>query len=552
MQKLVSLLDNRIPTAAVVLILLLGFTTRGWNLADSGLQNDEQVWHQRSVHFVHSLLGPLAPQDLHLLWIYVQPLSYVDLRQEQQFLLGRSYPFTIKMEALHPGTPIAFLIGAAYLLLAEGSSSWSLNFGSVIEVARYPAVLLGTLWIGLLYSGGKQLIGPRAAFFAALLMAVEPVLVGYSRLARLDLSIAFWSTAAFFLYIIAWQKQAWRWATAAGAFAGLAMATNPYGAFLAPAFLATRFLVKPPANPGYRSPKWWRPQFSDLALVLTWSLVYLLAYPNLWPNPILGTYRMLQLNASLPHAQGEASPLMPISHWFYLVRSPEHLLPWTLGLALIGLSVGLWRRQHEVGLLLIWSGSVLLLLSLPAGRKNFKNFILVIPSLLLLAGLGLDVLLGWLGRWKGKKLEQWSMAVLAIGLLVGGLWNTIAWWPYPQTYTWPWQPDPQTLPLRELVGEGEGVKEAIAYIEQQGPANARIACFTGANNASYYYNNALLGGPLHPDDLANYDWLLVLPKLTFGSADDHPLVHWVRTHEPTHIIYNHQIELVRLYHLGPD
>jgi hypothetical protein len=380
------------------------------------------------------------------------------------------------------------------------------------------------------------------------------MLVGFSRLARLDLSCAVWTTGAFFAYLMAQRLNLKRWAMLAGASAALGLATNPYGGFLVLALLAIKILYGKRANVHDTSTFPWYayllPNRLDWAVIFSWGLVYVLVYPNLWPNPVVGLYRVIQLALHTPHARGEVSSNMPVSHWFYLLRSPEHILPWTLGLCLLGLAIGIRSRRRDVLLLLIWGISILTLLSIPPGRKNLKNFLLVMPSVVLLAGFGIDQMLNWITRFEILP-KRFVHAGAALLLLFAGLYKTTLWFPYPQAYTWPWRPDPQTLPVRELVGEGEGIKEGIEYIRQKGPPRARIGCFTGKNNAAYYYDEKLLGSPVHPNDLRKFDWLVVLPKLTFGSPDNNPLVHWVRSHDPTYIVYIHQIELVRMYRLDP-
>jgi hypothetical protein len=243
---------------------------------------------------------------------------------------------------------------------------------------------------------------------------------------------------------------------------------------------------------------------------------------------------------------------MPVSHWFYLLCSPAHVLPWVLGLALVGALFGLSvsSNRKAVFLLLFWGVMAVVLLSIPPGRKFTKNFLQVMPVICLFAGLGVQCLLDWLAIRLVRLPREVLSITTAILIIAGGILTTGRWWPYPQTFTWPWLPDPQTRSIREMVGCGEGVKEAVELIKKQGPIGAKIACFTGENNAACYYDSTLLGGGPSPSDLKNFDWLLVLPKMTFCVSDEIPLVHWVRTHEPDFIIWNHQIELVRLYKLS--
>jgi hypothetical protein len=537
------------------LAVMLALALRAWGLADSGLQNDEQVWHQRSAQFIQSIMGPLAPEDLVILRFSEPPYGYVDLTQGRfsPFTMGHFYPFTIQMQAHHPGTPAGFLMGLCYVFLARGTTSISMGVASVIEVCRYPGVLLGALLVALIYLGGRRLVGDQAALLAASLAAVEPILVGYSRLARIDMSAALWHCGAFLAYVHARQTGKVRWAIAAGCFAGLALATNTYGAFLAPAFIIARLITaekRPPTSgqAGWLLRTFAPPDRLDILVVGTWITTYLLAYPNLWPNPVIGILKVVKINLSLPHLQGESSPRMPVSHLFYILRSPEHVLPWTLILGFVGVLAGLRKRATRQGVLLLlsWGLLTLLLFSLPAGRKSTKNFLIIMPAICLLAGVGVDNLIGWVTQlWPRIPLQV--VAIVAVLLLGGGLATTVDWWPYPQLYTWPWRPDPQTLEIREIFG-GWGGREAAMYIHAQDGPDARIGCFTGENNLIYYHTGPL-GSPTTPEHLKEYDWLVVFPKLTFAGLDSHPLVHWVRTHEPTHVIYHHQVELVRLYRL---
>jgi hypothetical protein len=94
------------------------------------------------------------------------------------------------------------------------------------------------------------------------------------------------------------------------------------------------------------------------------------------------------------------------------------------------------------------------------------------------------------------------------------------------------------------------MREAADYIQTHGPPGARVFPFTGVNNLSYYYPSDLIGTTETVVGLCDFDWLVSLPKLTFGSAEAHPIVRWVREHEPDLILREGQIETARLYRLG--
>ncbi len=422
---------------------------------------------------------------------------------------------------------------------------------SRIEAARLPGVAFGLLMIAAVLGWGRTLVGTQAAVFAAAILAVEPIAVGFSRLARIDLAAATLVTIAILGYLQGRvTERRVPIILSALAFGG-ALATNPYGLFAVPAILTSRLLYAPSLSNGLGHGRWRHLRSLD-KLDWTWGIValvaFVLSYPNLWPNPLLGIVEIIQTILATPHMQGESGTRMPVSHWFYLLRSPQHLTPWVLGLALLGL-VLIWRLDRRAALILtVWIAAILLLLSLPPGRKNLKNFLFVLPVFALFAGIAVSALVDRIAP-RDTIRRALATGLTTLLLLGAGATSTLAWWPYPAMHLWPWIEDPQKSSFRELVAEGEGVKEAVALIVEISGPQARIGMFTGTNNAMYYHPRAYLGSPTSPTDLAAYDWLVVLPKLTFGSPGSHPLVAWVRKTQPDIILRHHQIEMVRLYRL---
>lgn len=529
----------------LLLLAALALSPRLWQLGASGLQNDETIWHERSARFVQQVLGPLGPRDLVIPKVFY-PVKHVDLTGDK-FALPAKWPFNIRMPAHHPGTSISLMMGLSYVFLAEGSSNWSLGLLTPIEAGRLPNAILGTALVLLIYLGGRMLVGGPAAFAAALIAAFEPNLVGYSRLARVDLAGAVFITAAFFAWIAARRRASPGLAVLAGAMGGLAFSTNPFGLLILPVIAVLRFTespVTPWREQGWKLWRWF--DRLDLRFMIAWIGVYVLSYPNLWPNPFTGFYKMADVIGLLPHVAGGIAKTMPLSPLFYAARFPEHLLPWLVALIGLGLLIAFFRRDRAVLPLVIWVVSFLVLLSVMPGYKEVKNALAVLPPLMLLAGYGLT---RGVGLVVGDRLRPAAVPVAAMAVAAAGLWVCLAWWPYPRLYTWEWRPDPQTLDLRELVAEGEGVKEALDYIAARDPAGSRIGLFTGLNNALYYRPAERLGDPVHPSELKDYGWLVVLPKISFGSPATHALVAWVRNNEPAYILRLHQIEMVRIYRL---
>lgn len=123
-------------------------------------------------------------------------------------------------DAVHP--PLYYLLLRPWLLLA-GHSEFAL---------RFPSALTGVLTTALLLRAGRVWLGRRAAWWAALLMALSPFHVWYSQEARM---YAFLGLLALAVLMAFWQALHSRglrtWAVLAGV-SGLAYATHYFALYL--------------------------------------------------------------------------------------------------------------------------------------------------------------------------------------------------------------------------------------------------------------------------------------------------------------------------------
>lgn len=545
---------------ALAVVILLAGGLRFWDLAGSSLQGDEQIWHARASKYMASILGPFKPAGFKEFKFYTGNLKHVDLTKKK-FVLHTGYPFNIRIIAPHPGAPITFLTGLAYLFFAEESGPWSLELASLIEVARWPQALLGTIWVLFVFLLTRRLIGPRAAFLAALIAAVEPMAVGYSRLARIDFSAAVWITGAMWAYLTARQEEDTRFGVLAGVFLGLGVATIPFAVTVLAGLIGIKLAY--PARPvGARRTGWWRrlsPDRSDWLLIGASLATYVVVFPNLWPNPVLGFWEVLRINLDTPHAKASQHLNQIALKFFFLIKSPAHLLPTTVALSLVGLGLG-WRKFRPGWIVSgLWAGGAIFLLSVPPGLRDAKNFVQVLPAVIVLASLGAVLMVEFVGRWFKSVSRPRAALGLAVVLLAFGLGTTIHWWPYPRLYTWPWQGDPQRHSIKEVTAAGEGVMEAIEYMKREGPPRAKMMWITGARIARYYYDPKLINEHefewyIDSNSVRDgrYDWVAVRPKYSiFVKGPKGTLWEWLQQHEPHHIIYHHQVECVRLYKFGP-
>ncbi|HQH21344.1 MAG TPA: phospholipid carrier-dependent glycosyltransferase, partial [Thermoleophilia bacterium] len=107
-----------------------------------------------------------------------------------------------------------------------------LLFGDRAFGWRLPAVLAGVGILACVYPLGRRLgLGPPWALLALLLAAADPLGIAQSRIATLDVFVAFW-TVLCVLLALRYVQEGWRpaWLFAAGAAGGMAVGTKWSGA----------------------------------------------------------------------------------------------------------------------------------------------------------------------------------------------------------------------------------------------------------------------------------------------------------------------------------
>lgn len=171
--------------------------------------------------------------------------------------------------ALETGAPampsgMPYLRGLAYTWLTAASVA---IFGSADEASfRLPSALFGILTVPLLFLAGRRLVGARAAFTAAVLLALSSWHIFYSQHARMYALFLFLFLAAAYA-ILAWQRSG-KWPHL-----GLAVLLSLSAAsiHLLGVLLAVVFLV--PYVTGRPLVKWWASAVGA-ALVAAAALAY--------------------------------------------------------------------------------------------------------------------------------------------------------------------------------------------------------------------------------------------------------------------------------------
>jgi 4-amino-4-deoxy-L-arabinose transferase-like glycosyltransferase len=373
---------------------------------------------------------------------------------------------------LGPLTPDAYM-AATSLESAPGYAEafWWARYAVALASAGLLTVSVGLAW---------KLLGAGPGLAGGLLLLLDPYVVGMSRLLHVDALLAPLLTVSVLAALVFWTRTRQRrhLALSAGA-AGLALLTKAPAAFVV---VYVSILALATARPWRRGCREWRGMLPLVGWGAIVAATYALLWPALWRDPIGDLRRVAQFALSTglqPHEAPNFFMGSPISEdpglLYYPVALGLRLSPIALA-GLVALPVVLGRRRGPVVpllWLLVWAGLFVALMTV--GAKKFDRYILpAIWTIDLLAGAALWIAAGWLRR-------PLALATLAALLLVqvGLLWRA---YPYPIAFYNPLLGGVETARATILVGWGEGLDQAVAYLN--GLSNAhRLLVATNYNHA---------------------------------------------------------------------
>lgn len=207
-------------------------------------------------------------------------------------------------------------------------------------------------------------------------------------------------------------------------------------------------------------------------LVLYWlggAAVTYATWPYLWPDPIRRFTGSLFYAAQFPphHTFFEGRWMSSrISPWYYFPKlAAIELTEPAVLLLVVGAAVAVWRLRRDradwflYGLLALWVGvpfAGLVFFNMTA-YGNIRHLLFTLPSLLIVAGVGLEAVLQRLRR-------RWAEWLLAAAVILPGVWSLIWLHPYEYIYmnslvggvsgAYGWyELDRQCISLREAIEE---------------------------------------------------------------------------------------------------
>lgn len=573
--------------------LLIGFVAlaiwlpRGLRL-NQYVTDDEQKWLARSANFYWAL-------------------AHGDFAATVQ----REHPGVTVMWA---GTLGFFWRYAAYAQDAPGLVDWGDNEMDKLVRAhgQSPLVLLAagrtmlafaitvTLVMAFIYA--SQLLGLGTALLGFLLIAFDPFHIALSRLLHLDGLVSSLMLLAVLAFLAFLQRGRHPVALVISAVAaGLAWLTKTPAFFLAPLIGLIALIAQ--GRSRFKRDVAWASQWAELVRlggpVVIWAglalVVYGAGWPAMWVKPV-ATLRYV-FGESLTYATGDhlsqiyfdgrvlsGDPGLRFYPLVYLWRTTP--VTW-LGLALAGLWLLLphapfargveWKSdlslerfarvpakpagtdpKFTLAMLLLFALSYFLLISV--GIKKLDRYLLPV-----FAPLDVVAAAGWLGLAKFLARRQpFSKAALALPalLIVPMVWQAglaLNTFPYFLSYFNPWLGGAAKAPAVMMIGRGEGLDLAAAYLNAQPHAAALKTLVTSTDNIVYSNQGKLvttsfIGKPELSTQEKMLRWLALDNAVLYVNdwqrqIASPPLLAFFAGQRPAQQIVINGLEYARIYNL---
>lgn len=427
----------------------------------------------------------------------------------------RDFRINDTLQTTHPGIPTLVVAGAS-VAVAERITGTTFSFDNIrlfATAAQLPMIVINSLLVALLYLAARQVIPRAPAFLGALVLALDPFVVGYSKIVHVDAFLAGFTAIAVFLILAHVRAPSARSLVFAGCATGLAILAKLPAVVLLP-FAAVALFSRREAWSARVLRENLR-RFTQF-LLLAGTTMLVLWPALLWVPDPLGNVKTVKRDVvtavTLPHYTSEQYSLNP---WQYpatiLVRSTW---PTLLGAALFFLFLISGRRTRNAALIpprdtagppfgtdihygmpdrrtswLLVTFVVLFLIEMTLGGKKGDRYVLpLFPFLDFFAAAGITAAFDALSRRRVHPVIARRLLPAAV-LLLPLVFTLVRLGPYAiAQYNWPLPPN-----LSQELGWGEGLERVAAYLNALPDGNKIPA-------ASWY-----------PEELAAYAERQILP-----------------------------------------
>ncbi|TEU20928.1 MAG: phospholipid carrier-dependent glycosyltransferase [Anaerolineales bacterium] len=428
----------------------------------------------------------------------------------------------------------------------------------LLAILRLPFALITSLSVLGVYALTRKLFNGKVALLGAVLLALDPFYLAYSRLISLDAFMAIFMFLALLAFLLFLKKGRARPYLLLSALAGgLAIATRSPAFILVPVVVVVSLL-----SLGNSEGRWRRRALSLLGALTVWvgliGLVFCLLWPTMWVDPV-GSF-MGVVNKSLAFRGSTRSPYF---NFFMGVTGPDpgplyypvvllfHATPLTLlgaalALALLAKKGTDGQRRLSILYLLLYSLSYIALMSLGA-TKAARYLLPLFPVMDLLAALALCHFGS--AVFSRLRLAWWPATFTIVTFLQVGF--SLSHHPYYLSYYNPLAGGGYQAPRFLLVGWGEGLDQVAEYLNAR-PAEVRAV--SGYSSQLKPFCKGQVWG-LNEQNLLTvlYKYEASYVVLYISQAQRNmpspAVVCYFRSLEPEHVVRIHGVEYARIYRM---
>ena len=464
----------------------------------------------------------------------------------------------------------------------------------LILAARLPYALLTAGGVAGFYLLARRLLGHRTAVLGALFITFDPFYLAHSRVAHGDAPVTVFmglSALAFFVYAREaslhrshgvtesggrWASRKW-WLILSAVMGALAALTKAPGQFMA--LFVVLVAVGDWLVVGWQMGRLdWRLAGRWVVDLVLWggvaALLFVALWPVMWVDPAGTLLRMLAETfgkveeGHLVFFMGQ--PTLDPGPWFYPYVIAFRMTPITLiGIILSAVLilirwVALTRRQdeesrlqnHYVVAVLLWFYVVSLLLFGNLSSKKQDRYLLpLLPILDLLAAFAyvqiIESASRQIGRWKKERYairgSRYALVLaLSVLLLLIHAFPVVTAYPYYLAYFNPLMGGLPRAIQTTLVGWGEGMEQAAAYLNRLSDADKLYVAAVPAQTFLPYFRGE--GENFYTNDVAmRADYVILYVSQIQRLAPSPEIVNYFLATEPEHTVYVGDVPYARIY-----
>ncbi|MBI1833780.1 MAG: phospholipid carrier-dependent glycosyltransferase [Candidatus Andersenbacteria bacterium] len=445
--------------------------------------------------------------------------------------------FAESVPALQPGVTTAWISGsvARFGSLAVSQSSIAVVTALLILLSGY---FLSRLW------------PPFWAWSATFLLALDPFLIGHSRVVHTDALLGLFlltSTLSLLVYLerTGQEKKITdkRYAAFSGILLGLAVLTKVFALAIIPAHaIIILFYVRTQRLPLSRI------ILSFTLWLLTAVATLFFVWPALWVN-VADTVHAMYDGIS-QYEDGTRTGEVTDQWWYYIRESAVRLSPFALIFLPFSL-LAIWRNRHTrmgrtAGVLLLTGVLYAVILSL-RGERSVRYILFSLLTITVSGLVGLQLLLDWSQKRWHLNVEKARLGAI-IFILLSLFIIDARLHPYYLSYVNPFYP----LEADHKLGWGQGLEQAARWVEEHDP-NRSVATYYPRVFKYFYNGHGSVESLAHiPENTPSF---VVLYRSMFERSADSPesdLIHiYLDQQTPVHTVTINGLPMVWIFENKP-